>query len=213
MNLSIVLEHLYIVLTSVLLTIIIGLPLGILAYMKNSVRSVILWTADILQTIPALALLGILMVFLGAGKPTVIIGLILYSLLPVVRNTYLGLKNIDPAIKEVATGMGMSRWYRLIHVEMPIAFPVIFTGIRIATVTAVGVAVFGTFVGGGGLGSVIYQGIRIENMRMILFGTLSLMIMAVLFDSVMAAVEKRLNRQEFKTSSTSNKSNGVEPGT
>ncbi len=213
MNLSIVLEHLYIVLTSVLLTIIIGLPLGILAYMKNSVRSVILWTADILQTIPALALLGILMVFLGAGKPTVIIGLILYSLLPVVRNTYLGLKNIDPAIKEVATGMGMSRWYRLIHVEMPIAFPVIFTGIRIATVTAVGVAVFGTFVGGGGLGSVIYQGIRIENMRMILFGTLSLMIMAVLFDSVMAAVEKRLNRQESKTSSTSNKSNGVEPGT
>jgi len=181
--------------------------------MKNSVRSVILWTADILQTIPALALLGILMVFLGAGKPTVIIGLILYSLLPVVRNTYLGLKNIDPAIKEVATGMGMSRWYRLIHVEMPIAFPVIFTGIRIATVTAVGVAVFGTFVGGGGLGSVIYQGIRIENMRMILFGTLSLMIMAVLFDSVMAAVEKRLNRQESKTSSTSNKSNGVEPGT
>jgi osmoprotectant transport system permease protein len=213
MNLSIVLEHLYIVLTSVLLTIIIGLPLGILAYMKNSVRSVILWTADILQTIPALALLGILMAFLGAGKPTVIIGLILYSLLPVVRNTYLGLKNIDPAIKEVATGMGMSRWYRLIHVEMPIAFPVIFTGIRIATVTAVGVAVFGTFVGGGGLGSVIYQGIRIENMRMILFGTLSLMIMAVLFDSVMAAVEKRLNRQESKTSSTSNKSNGVEPGT
>ncbi len=213
MNLSMVLEHLYIVLTSVLLTIIIGLPLGILAYMKNSVRSVILWTADILQTIPALALLGILMVFLGAGKPTVIIGLILYSLLPVVRNTYLGLKNIDPAIKEVATGMGMSRWYRLIHVEMPIAFPVIFTGIRIATVTAVGVAVFGTFVGGGGLGSVIYQGIRIENMRMILFGTLSLMIMAVLFDSVMAAVEKRLNRQESKTSSTSNKSNGVEPGT
>ena len=213
MNLSIVLEHLYIVLTSVLLTIIIGLPLGILAYMKKSVRSVILWTADILQTIPALALLGILMVFLGAGKPTVIIGLILYSLLPVVHNTYLGLNNIDPAVKEVATGMGMSRWYRLIHVEMPIAFPVIFTGIRIATVTAVGVAVFGTFVGGGGLGSVIYQGIRIENMRMILFGTLSLMIMAVLFDSVMAAVEKRLNRQESKTSSTSNKSNGVEPGT
>ncbi len=212
MNLSMVLEHLYIVLASVLLTILIGLPLGILAYMKKSVRSVILWTADILQTIPALALLGILMVFLGAGKPTVIIGLILYSLLPVVHNTYLGLNNIDPAVKEVATGMGMSRWYRLIHVEIPIAFPVIFTGIRIATVTAVGVAVFGTFVGGGGLGSIIYQGIRIENMRMILFGTLSLMIMAVLFDSVMAAIEKRLNRHESTTSNTSNKSSEVEPG-
>ena len=86
-------------------------------------------------------------------------GLLLYSLLPIVQNTYVGLSEVDASIKEVATGMGMTRLYRLIIVEMPIAFPFIFTGIRIATVTAVGVAVFATFVGGGGLGSVIYQGI------------------------------------------------------
>lgn len=194
MSATMIFEHLYIVLLSVLFTVLLGLPLGVLAYMKKPVRSVVLWAVDILQTIPALALLGIIMVFLGAGKPTVIIGLVLYSLLPVVHNTYLGLSNIEPAIKEAADGMGMSRTYRLLHVEIPIAFPVIFTGIRIATVTSIGVAVFATFVGGGGLGSVIYRGIHIQNMQLILFGTLSLMGMAVLFDGVMAYIEKRLYR-------------------
>ena len=194
MSVNMIFEHLYIVLISVLLTVLIGLPLGVLAYMKKKVRAVVLWAVDILQTIPALALLGIIMVFLGAGKPTVIIGLVLYSLLPIVHNTFLGLNNIEPAIKEAANGMGMSKTYRLIHVEIPIAFPVIFTGIRIATVTSIGVAVFATFVGGGGLGAVIYRGIHIQNMQLILSGTLSLMGMAVLFDSVMAYIEKRLYR-------------------
>jgi len=196
MSISMILDHLYLVLVSVFFTVLIGLPLGILAYMKQRVRAVVLWTVDILQTIPALALLGIIMVFLGAGKTTVIIGLVLYSLLPVVRNTYLGLSNIDPAVKEAADGMGMSRTYRLMHVELPIAFPVIFTGIRIATVTSIGVAVFATFVGGGGLGSILYRGIHIQNMQLIMSGTLALMGMAVLFDGVMALIEKRLYRHK-----------------
>nr|WP_319489657.1 ABC transporter permease [uncultured Caproiciproducens sp.] len=195
MSINMIFDHLTIVLISVLLTVLIGLPLGVLAYMKQRVRGVVLWTVDILQTIPALALLGIIMVFLGAGKPTVIIGLVLYSLLPIVHNTYLGLSDIDPAVKEAADGMGMSRTYRLLHVEIPIAFPVIFTGIRIATVTSIGVAVFATFVGGGGLGSIIYRGIHVQNMQLILSGTLSLMGMAVLFDGVMAYIEKRLYRR------------------
>lgn len=194
MNISMIFDHLYLVLVSVFFTVLIGLPLGVLAYMKQRVRAVVLWTVDILQTIPALALLGIIMVFLGAGKTTVIIGLVLYSLLPVVRNTYLGLSNIDPAVKEAADGMGMSRTYRLMHVEIPIAFPVIFTGIRIAAVTSIGVAVFAAFVGGGGLGSILYRGIHIQNMQLIMSGTLSLMGMAVLFDGVMAFIEKRLYR-------------------
>lgn len=194
MSIGMIFDHLYLVLVSVFFTVLIGLPLGVLAYMKQRARAVVLWTVDILQTIPALALLGIIMVFLGAGKTTVIIGLVLYSLLPVVRNTYLGLSNIDPAVKEAADGMGMSRTYRLMHVEIPIAFPVIFTGIRIATVTAIGVAVFATFVGGGGLGSILYRGIHIQNMQLIMSGTLALMGMAVLFDGVMAFIEKRLYR-------------------
>ncbi|MDD4402176.1 MAG: ABC transporter permease [Desulfitobacteriaceae bacterium] len=195
MDFTMVFEHLYIVLISVVMTVLIGLPLGILAYSWPSFRKVILWVVDVLQTIPALALLGIIMVFLGAGKLTVIIGLVLYSLLPIVHNTYLGLNGVNPAIKEAARGMGMTKFYRLVRVELPLAFPVIFTGIRIASVTAIGVAVFATFVGGGGLGSIIYRGIYIQNMKLLLSGTLTLMAMAVLFDSVMAYVEKRLYRR------------------
>lgn len=195
MDLTMVLEHLYIVLVSVVLTVLIGLPLGILAHFSSPFRKVILWVVDVLQTIPALALLGIIMVFLGAGKLTVIIGLVLYSLLPIVHNTYLGLNGVSPAIKEAARGMGMTKFYQLVRVELPLAFPVIFTGIRIASVTAIGVAVFSTFVGGGGLGSVIYRGIYIQNMKLLLTGTFTLMAMAVVFDSVMAYVEKRLYRR------------------
>jgi len=192
MTADMVLGHLFIVLVSVVLTIIVGVPLGVCAYFFAGVRKIILGVVEILQTIPAMALLGVIMVFLGAGKNTVILGLLLYSLLPVVQNTYVGLSEMDPAIKEVATGMGMTRIYQLIHVELPIVFPLIFTGIRISTVTAVGVAVFGAFVGGGGLGSVIYRGIRIQNMRLILTSTFALMAMAIVFDVVMAMIERRL---------------------
>ncbi len=206
MSVDVVFEHLYIVLVSMAATIVIGLPLGILAYTNRRVRKVVLWTVDLLQTIPALALLGIIMVLFGAGKLTVMIGLLLYSLLPVVQNTFLGLNNVDPAIKEAACGMGMSKIYRLIHVELPLAFPLIFTGIRIATVTAIGVAVFATFVGGGGLGSVIYRGIHIQNMQLILSGTLSLMGMAVLFDAIMAIIEKKLYSRGKSTKTTNSES-------
>lgn len=195
MTVAMILEHLSIVLISVVLTIIAGVPLGVCAYLFKGVRKVILTVVEILQTIPALALLGVIMVFCGAGKVTVIIGLVLYSLLPVVQNTYLGLNEVSPAMKEVATGMGMTRFYQLIHVEMPIAFPLIFTGIRIATVTAVGVTVFATFVGGGGLGSVIYRGIHIQNMGMIMSSTAVLMVMAVGFDTIMAVIERWLQRR------------------
>lgn len=195
MSLNIVLEHLFVVLSATFFTILIGLPLGVFAYLNKHIKKVILWSVDILQTIPALALLGIIMVIFGAGKLTVIIGLVLYSLLPIVHNTYLGLSNVDPAIREAALGMGMSKIQRLIQVEFPVAFPVIFTGLRIAVVTSIGVAVFGTYVGGGGLGSIINRGIRIQNMDLILSGTLTLMAMAVVLDSIMAVIEKRLYRR------------------
>ena len=196
MNAFLIGEHLFIVFLTVVFTMAAGLPLGIYAYMSPGARRVILWTAEILQTIPALALLGIIMVFAGAGKATVISGLTLYSMLPVVHNTYLGLSEVNPAIREAAAGMGMSRLYRLLHVELPIAFPVIFTGVRIATVTAIGAAVFAAFVGGGGLGSIIYRGIHTQNIRLIISGTVSLMGMAIVFDTVMAAIEGKLHRHK-----------------
>jgi len=195
MTIDRVLEHLYIVLIAVVLTIVVGVPLGVLAYFFPRARRIILGVSEILQTIPAMAMLGIIMVFIGAGKPTVVLGLLLYSLLPVVQNTYIGLNEVDSGIKEVATGMGMTRLYKLIHVELQIAFPYVFTGIRIATVTAVGVAVFACFVGGGGLGNVIYNGIRVQNMRLILSSTGVLMAMAIGFDALMALAEKYLHRR------------------
>jgi len=195
MTVSMVLDHLYIVIFAVIITIIVGVPIGIAAYMFKPARRAILVTVELLQTIPAMALLGIIMVFLGAGKSTVVVGLLLYSLLPVVQNTYLGLSEIDPGIKEVAMGMGMARLYQLVNVEIPTAFPLIFAGIRIATVTSVGVAVFASFVGGGGIGSAIYRGIRVGNMPLIFQSTLTLMVMAVGFDMILAFFERKLQRK------------------
>jgi osmoprotectant transport system permease protein len=195
MNTEIIFEHLYLVLMSVLFSALVGLPLGILAYLYRPIRRLILWVSELLQTVPALALLGMVMLAFGAGKATVIIGLVLYSLLPIVHNTFLGLENISPGVKEAARGMGMSRTDRLFSVELPLAFPIIFTGIRIATVTSVGVAVFATSVGGGGLGTIINQGIRTQNIHLILSGTLTLMVMAILFDGSMALIEKKLHKR------------------
>lgn len=195
MNINVILEHLTVVFAATCLTLCVGLPFGIFAYMNRVFRIIIFRVTDVLQTIPSLALLGIIMIFFGGNKGTVIIGLFLYSLLPVVRNTYTGLNNINPAIKEAAKGMGMSRMYQLIHVEIPLAFPIIFTGIRIAVVNSIGAAVFGTFVGGGGLGTVIYRGMHTQNMKLILFGTGSLMLMAIFFDSTMGFIEKKLNKR------------------
>ncbi|MGV8905674.1 MAG: ABC transporter permease [Acetobacterium sp.] len=192
MTISIILDHLYLVSMTVLFSVIVGLPLGILAYLYRPIQKIVLWVVEILQTIPALALLGLIMILLGAGKVTVITGLVLYSLLPIVHNTFIGLENVDSGIKEAGKGMGLSKFDRLISVEIPLAFPMIFTGLRIATVTTIGVAVFATSVGGGGLGSVINQGIRTQNMTLILFGTVSLMVMAIFFDVLMTWINSLL---------------------
>lgn len=199
MTMERVLQHLYLVGMAAGFTIIFGLVLGILTYLYKPVRPFVLWTVDILQTIPVLALLGVLSIVAGSSSTTVIIGIVLYSLLPVVRNTYVGLTSVDPAIKEAATGMGMTKVQKIISVELQLAFPMIFTGIRIAIVTSIGTAVFGAVVGGGGLGSVINRAILIQDMDTLLEATLALMVMAVVFDFGMGYVEKRLKARRIQT--------------
>ncbi len=194
MTWSLIFEHLFIVLAASLLSIAVGLPLGIWAYVSKTARPVILRVVDLLQTIPSLALLGIIMVVLDPGKLTVIIGITLYSLLPIVRNTCLGLQEVDPGVKEAARGMGMSKPYRVLMVEFPLAFPTVFTGIRIAVVNAIGTAVFAAFVGGGGLGGVITQAIRIKDMGGILAATGVLMVIAVVLDLIMGWFETQMRR-------------------
>ena len=194
MTWSLICEHLFIVLAASILSIAIGLPLGIWAYVSKTARPAILRAVDLLQTIPSLALLGIIMVFLDPGKLTVIIGITLYSLLPIVRNTCLGLQEVDPGVKEAARGMGMSKPSRVLMVEFPLAFPTVFTGIRIAVVNAIGTAVFAAFVGGGGLGGVITQAIRISDMKLILAATGVLMVIAVVLDLLMGWFETQMHK-------------------
>ena len=194
MTWSLICEHLFLVLAASILSIAIGLPLGIWAYVSKTARPAILRAVDLLQTIPSLALLGIIMVFLDPGKLTVIIGITLYSLLPIVRNTCLGLQEVDPGVKEAARGMGMSKPYRVLMVEFPLAFPTVFTGIRIAVVNAIGTAVFAAFVGGGGLGGVITQAIRISDMKLILAATGVLMVIAVVLDLLMGWFETQMHK-------------------
>lgn len=203
MTSTMILEHFSLVVAALLFAVLVGVPLGIVCYFYPSTRKVILRVVDLIQTTPALALLGIIMVILNPGKPTVIVGLALYSLLPIVRNTCLGLDQVPSYLIEAGKGMGMTRTYRLIHVEIPIAAPIIFTGIRIAAVNAIGTAVFASFVGGGGLGSYITTGIRQEDMTAILGGTGVLMAAALVLDLLMGLAERYLNSRDSQRSKSS----------
>ena len=213
MTLSMVVEHLSMVVFAIVIAILIGVPLGQRCDLSRAARGVVLRVVDLIQTTPALALLGIIMVTpLGAGKPTVILGLALYSLLPIVRNVTLGLSQVSPAVKEAAKGMGMTRVYSLFHVELPLAMPMLFTGLRIAVVNAIGTAVFASSVGGGGLGNLINTGIRRNDVAMILSGTAALMAMALLLDNLMAVCERRMPRPARRSPPAAHGRRGGRPG-
>ncbi|MFZ2258208.1 MAG: ABC transporter permease [Clostridiaceae bacterium] len=196
MTMDRIIQHLYLVGLASIFTILLGLILGVIVYLYKPIRPFILGLVDVLQTIPVLALLGVIMLIFGASSTTVIIGIVLYSLLPVVRNTYVGLSDVDPALKEAAIGMGMTKVQRLRMVELKLAFPMVFTGIRIAVVTSIGTAVFGAVVGGGGLGSVINRAILVQDMDSLLKATLVLMAMAVIFDMILGRIEQKLNEKK-----------------
>ena len=193
MSIAMIWDHLSLVLSALILAIAAGVPLGLLAYLFPRVGRALLWVVDLIQTIPALALLGVIMVFAGPGSPTAMIGLALYSLLPIARNCALGLSQVPGHLKEAAAGMGMSPTYRLFRVDIPLAAPMLVTGIRIAAVNAIGTAVFASFVGGGGLGGLFYTAIRQRDMGAILLGTLVLMLMALLLDVGLGYVERRMS--------------------
>ena len=192
MSWELIIEHIYLVTASCTAVILLGVPLGILSYLYPRVGRVILSTVDLLQTVPVLAVMGLLMTVFGANSLTAILSMVLYLLLPVVRNTNTGLEAVDPVLKEAADAMGMSKARKLRLVELPMAFPFILMGIRIAAVTSIGVAVFATFVGGGGLGKLLYRGIRIQNFKLILQGTLVLMAASAILDYLLSLLEKRI---------------------
>ena len=189
---NLIVEHMLIVFVAIAISVIIGIVFGVIAYWMRHVDKLILWTVEIIQTIPSLALLALLMILFGLGNITMIAGLILYALMPIVRNTHTGLLGVAPYLKEAAKGMGMTRLQRLAKVELPLAFPLIFSGIKIALVNSLSIAVMGVLIGAGGLGYPIYRGIQTLSMEMILAGAIPVVLMALVFDYFMSKIEHRL---------------------
>ena len=171
--LQVTMEHLVMVGISILIAAAIGLPLGILMTRKQSMTRPILAFANIVQTVPSMALFGFLIhipYIGGIGARTAIVALVLYSLLPIIRNTFTGISGVDPAIREAGRGMGMTDGQLLWKVEIPLALGVIFAGIRVATVIGVGVATIAAAIGAGGLGMFIFRGVSMVDSRLILAG-------------------------------------------
>src|SRR5690606_18092124 len=161
--LQLTLEHIVMVICGLALALLVGIPLGVLCTRSEKLASVILAAANVIQVIPSLALLAILMMFLGLGFKTIVVGLFFYSLLPIIRNTYVGLKEIDPNINQAGKGLGMNNWQLLIKVQLPLALPFLMAGFRVAAVIAIGVATLAPLIGGDGLGREIYAGLNMRN--------------------------------------------------
>ncbi|QEI43664.1 Carnitine transport binding protein OpuCC [Dolichospermum sp. UHCC 0315A] len=191
-------EHLILVIISLAIAISIGLPVGIFITRQPKLASPILGLANAIQTIPSLAIFGFLISvpFLGGiGKIPAIFALTLYALLPIIRNTYIGINSINPAIKEAGIGMGMTDQQLLLQVEIPLALPVILAGVRVATVISVGIATIAAAVGGGGLGVFIFRGISTVNNELILAGAVPAAVIALSADFGLELLEKNLTKQ------------------
>jgi osmoprotectant transport system permease protein len=192
------LEHLILVGISTVIAAAIGFPLGILMTRWPRLSKPILTFANVVQTIPSLALFGFLipLPFLGGiGAKTAIVALVLYSLLPIIRNTFIGISGVDPSVREAGRGMGMTDSQLLWQVEVPLALGVIFAGIRVATVIAVGTGTIAAAVGAGGLGMFIFRGVMMVDSRVILAGAIPAAILALAADFGLGAVERFFSRE------------------
>lgn len=183
-------QHIELVLLSMLIAIVLGVPLGILITRVPALQKWVLGIASILQTIPSLALLGFMIPLFGIGLTTAIAALFLYSLLPIIRNTFTGISDVAPAMKEAARGMGMKDGQILWRVEMPLALSIIMAGIRTATVINVGTATLAAFIGAGGLGDFIFIGISRNIDALVLLGAVPAALLALFFDFLLGLLER-----------------------
>ncbi|PYP37611.1 MAG: choline ABC transporter permease [Gemmatimonadetes bacterium] len=193
--LGLVAQHLYLVAVSTLLAFALGIPLGIVLTRRPAWQRPVLGLANVFQTVPSLALFGFLipLPFIGGiGASTAIVALVLYALLPIVRNTYTGIAGVDPAVREAGRGMGMTDWQLLTQVELPLGFGVILAGVRVATVVSVGTATIAAAIGAGGLGVYIFRGVAVVDDTLILAGALPAALMALAADGLLGLAERRL---------------------
>jgi glycine betaine/choline ABC-type transport system substrate-binding protein/ABC-type proline/glycine betaine transport system permease subunit len=187
---SLILEHIQLTIFAVFLAIFIGVPLGVLITRVKKASTPVLGIANIVQAIPSLALLGFLIPILGIGSKPAVLMVFLYSLLPIIKNTYTGLININPDTIEAAKGMGMTNAQILRMIQLPLALPIIMAGIRISAVTAVGLMTIAAFVGAGGLGYMVFSGVQTVNNNMILAGAVPACALALLMDFIVGKIEK-----------------------
>ena len=190
------LAHLLLVITAMAFAIAIGLPLGLLIVHRPTLRNISLGVASVFQTIPSLALFGFLIPipFIGGiGRRTAIVALVLYALLPILRNTYVGLTGIDSAVLESAEAMGMTEAQIVWRVRFPLALPVILAGIRTATILTIGIATIAAAIGAGGLGTFIFRGVAMVSDAVILAGAIPAALLAILADILLSWIERRLS--------------------
>src|SRR5699024_2036941 len=192
-------EHLYLSAASLFLGIIVAVPLGIyLTRVNKKVANFVITTASILQSLPSLALLALMIVLVGVGKLPAILALFIYSLLPILRNTYTGLKSVDSNLVDAAKGMGMTRNQVLTKVELPQAAPVIMAGIRLSTTYVIAWTTLASYIGAGGLGDFIFGGLNLYIPELIIGGTVPVTILALLIDFLLGNVEERLTPINLK---------------
>lgn len=188
-------EHVELVLISMVIAMLIAVPLGMFVVQRPALRAISIGVANVFQTIPSLALFGFLIPipFIGGiGKRTAIVALVLYALLPILRNTYVGLSGIDPAVLEAAEAMGMTSAQILFRVRFPLALSIVLAGIRTATIITIGIATIAAAIGAGGLGTFIFRGVALVNDSLILMGAIPAALLALIADFFLGLLERRL---------------------
>jgi osmoprotectant transport system permease protein len=191
-------EHIQLVGLAVGVAILLGVPFGVYITQHEKLSNLVLAVAGIIMTIPSIALFGIMIPILsiinqGIGFLPAFIALVLYSQLPIIRNTFIAVKNVDPNMRDAAIGMGMTAWQRLLKVEIPIALPVIMAGIRMAVVLTIGIGAIAAYIGAGGLGVYIARGISTSYTEMVQAGAIAVSILAIATDYLLGQVQKRVS--------------------
>ncbi|CAM3762338.1 ABC transporter permease [Alicyclobacillus pomorum] len=200
-------QHMFLSLVALLLGCVISVPLGIYLTRHERLATPVITVVSVIQTIPSLALLGFMIPLLGIGTLPALIALTLYALLPIVRNTYTGIKEVDPALIESGTGMGMTKRQILWMVELPMARGIIIAGVRTSAVTTIGVATLATFIGAGGLGDIIMRGIDMIDTPTILVGAIPAALLAIVFDVLLMWLDRRLTPRGLRVDAKASQSN------
>ena len=193
-------EHFYISFVALLLAMVVSIPLGIVLTRTKKLAKIVLSIASVLQTVPSLAVLAIMIPFLGVGKLPAIIALFIYILLPILNNTYIGINNVDKNVKGAGISMGMTKFQAMYMVELPLAISVIMSGIRLSSVYAISWATLASFIGAGGLGDFIFNGLNLYQPDLIIGGAIAVTAIALIMDFVLSKVEEWVTPKGLKVS-------------